>query len=65
LDAGGGAMVSAVHYDSNTYIVEKRRALEIWNGVLASIVKPDHQIEQSAHTGQTGQMELKAHQAGV
>lgn len=38
LDAGGGAMVSVVHYDANTYVSEKRRALEIWAAVLVAIV---------------------------
>lgn len=38
IDAGGGAMVSAVHYDANTYLAEKRRALEIWSRLLAKIL---------------------------
>ncbi len=37
-DAGGGAAVSSVHYDANSYIAEKRRALEAWEGLLLSIV---------------------------
>jgi integrase len=38
IDAGGGAMVSAVHYDANTYLAEKRRALEIWSELLDDIL---------------------------
>ncbi|ODT59374.1 MAG: hypothetical protein ABS77_10490 [Phenylobacterium sp. SCN 69-14] len=37
-DAGGGAKVSATHYDANSYLPEKRRALERWNELLAEIV---------------------------
>lgn len=38
IDAGGGALVSSVHYDANSYLVEKRRGLEAWAAVLESIV---------------------------
>lgn len=38
IDAGGGAMVSATHYDANTYLAEKRRALETWSRLLAEIL---------------------------
>ena len=38
IDAGGGALVSSVHYDTNTYIVEKRRALRVWCALLAKII---------------------------
>lgn len=38
IDAGGGAVVSSVHYDSNTYIAEKRRALQLWTALLLRIV---------------------------
>jgi integrase len=38
IDAGGGAMVSMIHYDVNDYLAEKRRALEIWTRVLLQIV---------------------------
>jgi integrase len=38
IDAGGGAMVSMVHYDVNDYLAEKRRALEIWTRVLLRVV---------------------------
>lgn len=38
IDAGGGAVVSSVHYDSNTYIAEKRRALRTWCNLLLKIV---------------------------
>lgn len=37
-DAGGGAQVTATHYDANSYISEKRRALERWQDLLRSIV---------------------------
>lgn len=37
-DAGGGAVVSATHYDANSYISEKRRALEAWEALLMAIV---------------------------
>lgn len=39
LDAGGGAQVSAVHYDANSYVSEKRAALDVWAKVLAGILK--------------------------
>ena len=38
IDGGGGALVSSIHYDSNTYIVEKRRALRVWVATLEKIV---------------------------
>ncbi len=37
-DSGGGATVSAVHYDANTYMAEKRHALGAWQGLLATIL---------------------------
>lgn len=37
-DAGGGAAVSALHYDVNEYLPEKRRALEAWENLLLEIV---------------------------
>jgi integrase len=37
-DAGGGAAVSAAHYDANTYITEKRAALAAWEGLVLEIV---------------------------
>ena len=37
-DAGGGAQVSATRYDANTYIREKRAALEQWQRLLRRIV---------------------------
>ncbi len=37
-DNGGGSTVSAVHYDANSYMPEKRRALEAWEGLLLKIV---------------------------
>lgn len=37
-DAGGGAAVSSTHYDANSYIAEKRRALEAWERLLLEIV---------------------------
>lgn len=36
--ADGGAAVSREHYDANSYIAEKRRALEAWEGLLLEIV---------------------------
>lgn len=38
LDAGGGAVVSSVHYDANSYLTEKRKALQIWSALLMEIV---------------------------
>lgn len=38
LDAGGGAMVSSTHYDANSYLAEKRRALQVWADLLMEIV---------------------------
>jgi integrase len=40
-DAGGGAQVSATRYDANTYVREKRAALEAWQRLLAKIVDAD------------------------
>jgi integrase len=37
-DAGGGAVVSMTHYDVNTYVTEKRRALAAWEDLLLEIV---------------------------
>lgn len=37
-DAGGGATVSTSVYDVNSYLPEKRRALEAWQGLLLEIV---------------------------
>ena len=37
-DTGGGAAVSSVHYDANSYIAEKRRALMAWESLLLEIV---------------------------
>jgi integrase len=37
-DAGGGAAVSMTHYDVNTYVAEKRRALAAWEDLLLEIV---------------------------
>jgi integrase len=34
----GGASVSREHYDANSYISEKRRALQAWEGLLLEIV---------------------------
>jgi integrase len=38
LDAGGGAQVSVLHYDANSYVSEKRAALEAWTKVLCGII---------------------------
>jgi len=44
--ADGGAAVSREHYDANSYIAEKRRALEAWEALLLEIVgervRPDN-----------------------
>jgi integrase len=37
-DSGGGAAVSSIHYDANSYIAEKRRALEAWEALLLEII---------------------------
>lgn len=37
-DTGGGAQVSAKHYDPNPYIAEKRAALAAWEDLLLKIV---------------------------
>lgn len=37
-DAGGGAQVSATHYDANSYLSEKRRALDAWQELLMQVV---------------------------
>jgi integrase len=37
-DAGGGAAVSMVHYDTNEYLSERRKALEAWERRLMEIV---------------------------
>jgi len=37
-ETGGGAQVSAKHYDPNPYIAEKRAALAAWEGLLLDIV---------------------------
>lgn len=37
-DAGGGAAVSMVHYDTNEYLGERRKALELWEQRLIEIV---------------------------
>lgn len=36
-DTGGGATVSAVHYDGNEYLNEKRKALVAWEDYLMSV----------------------------
>ncbi len=44
-DAGGGAQVSATRYDANSYVREKRMALEQWQRLLARIVGERNQGE--------------------
>lgn len=55
IDAGGGAMVSAMHYDANTYLAEKRRALEAWERLLGVITEgsqpPRHRDEPREEGG--------------
>lgn len=53
LDAGGGAQVSSIHYDANSYVAEKRRALETWCDLLAVIVD-DPQLAPSIALSQEG-----------
>lgn len=36
-DTGGGAAVTAAHYDANTYVAEKRRALAAWEDLLLEV----------------------------
>ena len=38
LDSGGGSSVSATHYDSNSYMDEKRRALDLWQALVLDLV---------------------------
>jgi integrase len=38
-DAGGGASVSMLHYDTNEYLAERRKALELWEKRLLEIVQ--------------------------
>jgi len=37
-DTGGGAAVSGRHYDANTYVTEKRAALQAWEDLVLEIV---------------------------
>lgn len=37
-DTGGGAAVSMIHYDTNEYLQERRKALELWETRLLEIV---------------------------
>lgn len=37
-DTGGGAAVSTLHYDTNEYLAERRKALELWQHRLLEIV---------------------------
>lgn len=53
-DAGGGAQVSATHYDANSYLGEKRRALEQWQGLLATIVGDGVAVGGSGRRGLGG-----------
>jgi len=46
-DAGGGAQVSATRYDANTYVREKRAALEAWQSLLATIVGAERATGQA------------------
>ncbi len=38
-DTGGGAAVSMMHYDTNEYLAEKRRALEGWEALVLNIAE--------------------------
>jgi len=37
-DTGGGAAVSMMHYDTNEYMAERRKALELWQARLFEVV---------------------------
>jgi hypothetical protein len=41
-----------IHYDANTYLAEKRRALEAWGGLVLEIagvhVRPENVMKLSA-----------------
>lgn len=43
-DAGGGAAVSMAHYDTNEYLGERRKALELWEGRLLEIVHSTQEL---------------------
>lgn len=47
-DAGGGAQVSATRYDANSYIKEKRAALERWQSLLRGIVGAEPDLADAA-----------------
>lgn len=55
-DTGGGAAVSATRYDANSYVREKRAALEQWQRLLRRIVgiEPDHSDVRFDATALTG-----------
>ena len=38
VDSGGGSAISSTHYDANSYMSEKRRALEAWEAHLLKVV---------------------------
>ncbi|HEX4709922.1 hypothetical protein [Phenylobacterium sp.] len=48
-DAGGGAQVTATHYDANSYIREKRAALDRWQGLLRTIVGAGTSLNGDRH----------------
>ena len=39
-DTGGGAVVTAQHYDVNDYLREKRKALDAWAGQIQRLLEP-------------------------
>lgn len=45
-DAGGGAAVSMIHYDTNEYLAERRRALAAWEDRLLEIASgPEREVD--------------------
>ena len=51
-DAGGGAQVTALHYDANSYLSEKREALERWQTLLLEITASEPSL--AAQLGRAG-----------
>lgn len=48
-DTGGGAAVSRAHYDVNSYLAEKRRALVAWVDLLLEIVGDKPRVGNVVH----------------
>ncbi|KRB40989.1 site-specific integrase [Phenylobacterium sp. Root700] len=45
-DTGGGAAVTSLHYDANSYARAKRAALEAWQTLLGHIVRGEEQVAE-------------------